>query len=524
MNVETIEIENLMSHAGTIVELPDSGIVLVTGSNGSGKSTLIEAVSVAAFGKTLRGTDPWVDGKEGVAAIATDTLTVSRRHSAKGRTTLRWTDLDDMEAKEFESTTKAAEELEAHLGTLEVWKRSHVFSSQDMSSFTTATDAERKRLLESVLGIDKFDDALAKVRAEMKPLGERRVRLSIDITNDTIRMAELQNRLSDAKRTLSTLPPALDEAEAVAKVRSYNELLKTIEADIVEARATLREATRLAMVWDADQRKIKSGRCPTCGREVVGDGAPAGASGPRPEPPAGIEEELAELEAEQNALRMKRDDLSAALRNYAAVASSRTQAQEAMQECEEKIASIGEHLIVLTTEANLAELEMAELEACERVLGMRGVRATRLSDALAALESAANAWLERLAQKGLTLRLLPYAEKKTGGVSDCISLLVEGAGGGKGYRAASGGERRRIDVAVMFALASVAAHAYGRKPGTLFLDEALDTLDTDGIEAMVSVLQHISTQRAVVVISHNEELAARLDPVKRLRVKDGVVQ
>jgi DNA repair exonuclease SbcCD ATPase subunit len=56
------------------------------------------------------------------------------------------------------------------------------------------------------------------------------------------------------------------------------------------------------------------------------------------------------------------------------------------------------------------------------------------------------------------------------------------------------------------------------------LDEALDTLDTDGIEAMVSVLHKISETRAVVIISHNEDLSKRLDPVLQLRVQNGCVR
>ena len=58
MNVHEIRLTGFMSHDDTAVALPDRGLVVLTGDNGAGKSSLIEAVAVALWGKTLRGTDP----------------------------------------------------------------------------------------------------------------------------------------------------------------------------------------------------------------------------------------------------------------------------------------------------------------------------------------------------------------------------------------------------------------------------------------------------------------------------------
>jgi DNA repair exonuclease SbcCD ATPase subunit len=103
-------------------------------------------------------------------------------------------------------------------------------------------------------------------------------------------------------------------------------------------------------------------------------------------------------------------------------------------------------------------------------------------------------------------------------------LEVEGAGGGRGYKATSGGERRRIDIAIMLALAEVAQASDNRKVPTMWFDEVFDALDVpDGVDAVVQALEDLSRDRCVVVITHNRELIKTLPADLHLRVQDGVI-
>ena len=152
------------------------------------------------------------------------------------------------------------------------------------------------------------------------------------------------------------------------------------------------------------------------------------------------------------------------------------------------------------------------------------MRAQVLGKALGGIEAVANRWLAEIAGPGFSLELRPYTEKKTGGVNDKISLEVHGAGGGYGYRASSGGERRRIDVALLLALAEVASAALGDETGTLWFDEVFDTLDADGVEAVGRTLEELAAERVVVVISHSQTLAAELRPALRLLADEGRIE
>ena len=88
MIVHTIELENFMSHDKTSVELPETGVVVIQGANGSGKSTLVEAVSVAHWGRTLRGTPAWRTGVGGKLIVESNLAGITRKSAPKGSKTI----------------------------------------------------------------------------------------------------------------------------------------------------------------------------------------------------------------------------------------------------------------------------------------------------------------------------------------------------------------------------------------------------------------------------------------------------
>jgi DNA repair exonuclease SbcCD ATPase subunit len=194
-----------------------------------------------------------------------------------------------------------------------------------------------------------------------------------------------------------------------------------------------------------------------------------------------------------------------------------------MREATERLVQIEDQHDDAMNDVEEARVEVAELEACEVALGLKGIRAQVLGHALSGIEAVANLWLDRICGAGLSLKLLPYSEKKTGGVTDSISLQITGAGAGE-YLGASGGERRRLDVALLLALAEISRAAAGREPGTLFCDEVFDALDADGQADVAEVLRELAADRAIIVITHSPDLARMLRPDVYLEAEGGVVR
>lgn len=545
MQVRSLQASGFMRYATPVhLDLPPAGLVIVTGVNGAGKSGVIEVVSYAGWGKTLRGTDPRVADVAGVAQIETGFgMRVARGWSGKGAKQLDVSLLGAAKQVEFESPTKAQDHLIEVLGPWETWRRSCAFSAADDLSFSTASDADRKRLLEGLLGLQRFDVALDRARADARAANQARAIAAAALAASEVRLESTRRHAETLAGLAAAAAPEVDlatirhrqaalEAELTFKSIAKDDEWRALDARHRAAAQWLSEAKRL----QEEVRALSTDpTCPTCGQDVrssphaadmVTDAKVKLAAHQLVKPGAVDtsvhDAALAAFNEVNGALHAARGALLAAgreVKRHAEAVAALKSAQMAAIEFETQVD---------VEAADLASIDrqIAHLGACDAALGTRGARAHMLSDALVGMECAANAWLDRVARVDapLRLRLSPYTEKKTGGTADAISMEVDGAGGGKGYRAASGGERRRIDVAVMLALAEVAQQADGRVAPTTFFDEVFDALDAPGVAQVGAALEHLAQDRCVVVITHSVSLARALCADVRLTVRDGAFE
>jgi len=535
--VRRVEMQGFTVHASTRLDLPARGVVLVTGPNGAGKSSILEAVAWGLWGKTLRGADPTPSSGRCEVQVLTSDRAVYRAR-ASGKSELSWCRAGE-EAVAYESTTKAQDALDAEVGTLDLWRRSCVFSSADAAHFTLATDAERKRLLESVLGLDRFDAALEACRLDLRTATVAHASADRDLAVEVARQEEAGRRVAACEARLDALEDPGDLEQLLERrtvdLRALGAGCRGQVAELTRrwADAARKEGEVRGLLRSAEERArtLADGRCPTCEQPVqvvdldrFNDAVTRARSlltdvcqqstairAERDE----AEEELRELESRTRAADM-------GLGRARGAAEARMTVETDLRGAQDALGARAAKVVELTLKVASLSAEVTKLEACERVLGMRGVRAHILGRALDGLAAAANGWLDRLAGGGLSVRLSPYTERRSGAMSEAISIEVDGAGGGRGYRGASGGERRRIDVALMLALADVAQAARGSQEGsTLWLDEVLDALDEQGATAVASVLEDLAQSRCVVVITHSQHLKDRLRTAVHVRAEGG---
>ena len=369
------------------------------------------------------------------------------------------------------------------------------------------------------------------------------------------RLANDRLRVKEAQEALRLFGPAPAEVVALSAehamfLKRYGSAIADIKEELSATRSEkLGAAVQLSRaehdVAHAKERhdRLAAGQCPECAQNIpVGLIAALGAElrdalevcaaqrGVVDEEQRIRELTIEELKDELSELQDSREWFQDKTHEYRlakdaadryAVVKAKT--QETYATASRRVTALEKDVAKAKADVDCLKAQVMLLDAAETVLGLRGVRAHVLGQALDGLETVANAWLDRLGGRGLRVSLSPYSSLKSGDSKDAIALELTGAGGGHGYKGASGGERRRVDVALLLAVAEVAGAANGKGTGTLFFDEVFDCLDEEGAEAVVDALLELSRHRCVVVVTHSSRLASMIPAAKHLHISDGAI-
>lgn len=535
------------------------GLTVIVGANGAGKTALgLEAVCWTVWGKTTRGTVPdgdvtvMVDVDDDARGWEISRLRKGKRAGALGLRRYGIGGSEEWDDMTGQTSIETQAKIDALVGTWERFCAERVFSQRMQRRFGSATDKERKALLEAVLGLERHERAAKLARAE---LGARKAKLQaaqqagaaaraaleqarravegidagIGESVESLREAVEMHRTKAAKAEAEA---ARLEAEARAAEARSGALGRTATQAARDAQAILQGRDRAAKALAEVDRRLASaaamGDCPVC--------MTPSASIPRDKLAAHFQAEAAPLRAEvaegTRALEGARAEAAELAEDVQKAQEAASRARRAADEAgrgaralagdaaleralaaEERRAEVragAEAEIArcagLAASAELAEgqAEVAclEVEAAAEALGSKGARVARMDGALASLSAEAGRILARLPVDGtgpLGIKIRGSRELAKGGAVDEVSISVVGAGGPDGeYDGTSDGERARLDAALMLGMSRVAGGE-----GLLVFDEIFDPLDGGALEAIAEVLQELATRRQVVVITHN---------------------
>lgn len=539
MQIREVQLENIGVHDAVTFALNEKGAYIITGPNGSGKSSFVEGVALALWGESLRGEPLWRANAAGFVKVRVDingrVLSVTRKRTKAGAKSLTFHWHDETPTK-YETPSKAQEALEGIIGSFDTWARTCVLSSADSAHFSLATDGERKRLLERLLGLDRLDIAASLARQEQRT-GEQRLSIAEnDERNAQSHVAAAEQRHRQAVDALAaamqgTTAPA-DAEERLAKLRAKMTLAQD---EMDDANAELeacrdRVATTKAELAAAERRAklAATDACPTCeqpiptelkqrltleeatAREAVQRAATALTT-----KTTALNDTVAELSREIDTIRNEGIGLKHAVQEAAKFKGLRDTLEAQRDAAATDLAKRQSDSTVAHERTEKQRAEVALSKTVAEVFGLKGVRAHLLDRALTQIQKVANRNLRELSPT-MRLELTSTTDKKTGGTSDAIALRVSVDGGDstRPYASLSAGERRRVDVAMLLALADVAAAASGRLRGTLWMDEVFDALDGDGAAAVGSLIERLGSSRSVVVITHSDALVRSINGVR----------
>ena len=153
----------------------------------------------------------------------------------------------------------------------------------------------------------------------------------------------------------------------------------------------------------------------------------------------------------------------------------------------------------------------------------RGIKSYIFDSLMPEFTIKANYYIQALTNSNIQLYFDTRREKKSGGYSEKFTILISDENGERPFNTWSGGEKKRISVAVDLALGDIVLLRGTNIWDFMILDEVFDGLDSEGKEMTMYLLEDIMKERKrIYIISHDATMNSMVDNRILVRKHGGV--
>jgi DNA repair exonuclease SbcCD ATPase subunit len=580
---KSLVLKNFMSYKiQAFDDLSEPELTLISGTNGVGKSTIWDGICWAIFGQTVRGIkgDDVINrlykkncsvvvniglGKEEVVVVR------YRKDSEHGDRFYY-----QHKGKKYELGSLA--DTQASLLKLlkidfDLFRCSILFAQGETFNFVNSTNREQKEVLSKVMRVN-YADSLAKAKAAYKKTSEDKISiegkiaalrgfLKEDAEDFETQIAEwdFENSqdIANNEKAIKIYTKDMD-AITVADIDGVREKIDKLE----RLRSSLETSTsEMSDTWSKNHWESEAlakqnkklmgleGDCPTCAQEidiekrdsiVAENEAKISACAKRS---SGISEKIHDLKSKVSKINVEIKKLNEAvadarvnkekLKNLqkgvevlkAAIEQAKEQvnpfhalkekAAKKRKDVEKQVKTLSEDLIGV-------DEKLPYLDFWVNAFGDAGIKSFIFDLICSSLTNKSNKYLNILTNGEVTISFDTQKKTKSGELREKFDCEIQRDGERVDYASYSGGEKRRISLAVDIALSEIMSEHYGQKFGMVVFDEQTSYMDDGGRTGFMNLLKEISREKRVFVVDHDPTFKAMFDEVWTVTKNKGVSQ
>lgn len=556
------------------------------GRNGVGKSSLIESIYWALFGSTIRDIkkDKIVHNQSKGGSVVILEFAIE-----DGKTSTSYKLTRSLEPSKLSlEVVKDSQEEDISLSTIpktdeyikqliganeEVFQNAVIMTANNTMPFMAQKKIDKRKFVEGILNLGIFGEMLLKTRADYNEKKKENEFLSKDFSseqrileflenskegfdeNKSERIESINKKIDATKNDLASLRkkdiPEISSLKGKIKnnedkIEKLRELLAETNKEIVEIGEKKSEAYNTINQAKKEKQKIldKGNVCPTCNRQYCEDDLQY------------IESEIKKLDdlisinqpiydenqkiaSEKTAFGSKITDnietLKDEIKDYKDEISNSALHEQKIKSLEEKIEEYQENIEEIekeefkddkkiedaqkkieSLEKNISNLQkqLLVLETAKFVVSEEGVKTFIVKKMLSVLNAQLNFYLKTL-DAPCTCEFNEMFEE----------TIYNTQGKECSYFNFSGGERKRIDIAILFMFQDILRMQTGVAFNLSMYDELFDSaLDEKGVNKILEILRERTDKydEAVYIISHNKAAVnSNFDNIIKLEKKDG---
>jgi len=517
MKLNKIEIHNFLSIKHAAVDFEKYGnLVRIIGknfdtkpksSNGAGKSTIIEAVMFALFGKTIRKTNDkslknyHTKGKCRVVLTVNGDTVIERIKKAP---MLSVTVGDENCTQESIGATQKYLEQILNINH-NVFLASIVFGQGNTTDFLTATPEEKRAIIQNFLSVgDLFQNRSTIKSLKSRYLHKKKLNLTL-LSDGSNKVDKLQARLKklrgikkESKSYFSSEKYKFIFGKTLSEIQEQERAHHDKDLEYERAMSHRDVLRDRILQTHSHIESLKDTDCEHCGKLSHANWRKV----------QELETNIEEWSAQERESVKNIKNLGKCVDALQIPVTSAD--FETIEKFKEIDAEIKIHTKQMRAEKKLitkygdlstaAQKRYDIMKFWEHAFSEAGLIKYVIRNILEYLNERCNSYLSTLSKGNFIIKF-----------DDSLKEEIYNKGAAVHFDSLSGGEKKRVSLAVMLGLNDLLLLTGKDRSNIIFFDEVADSFDADGVKGLIELIHQLTKHKKLFLITHNEYLTSLLE-------------